>query len=194
VTAGRGSTSTAGRAAVVALAALVTVVATACGVDLPFGADDDDRRYLTAGQELIEGELTDRIGLGPLEAACEGRGLGPGETFACTATSPGRPPIEFVATISDDGEGVDLASTNLLLAEQVEQVEDFAASLIAEETTLPIDGDDFECADASIVVGPGEVIDCLVTDPIDQTIHAVSVTVDDLDTLSVTVDVGDPVG
>ena len=139
-------------------------------------------------------QLAERIGLGPLVATCGGRGLGPGADFACTAEVDAQPTIDFVATISDDGEGVDLTSTNLLLAEQVEQIESFAASLIADDTSRPITAEHFECADTSLVVSAGQTIDCLVTDPGDGTIHAVAVTVDDLTTLSVTVDVGDPVG
>ena len=166
---------------------------TGCGVSLPF-VSADDRRYLQAGEELIEGELADQIGLGALVARCEGRGLEAGDAFGCTGTPTGRRPIEFVATVSADGEGVDLTSTNLLLADQVEQIETFAASLIADDTGLPIGDEHFECADTSVVVGPGEVLDCLVTDPVADTIHTVAVTVDDLDSLSVTVDVGDPVG
>lgn len=163
----------------------------ACGA-LPF-TDADDQRYLDAGRELIEGDLADRIGLGALEADCDGHHLDPGDTFTCTAVSPGRRPILFVAMISADGRAVDLTTTNLLLADQVEQIETFAASLIAQDTALPIDNDHFECADNSVVVGTGETMDCLVTDPTDQTILAVSVTIDDLDTLSITVDVGEPV-
>lgn len=177
-------------AAVAALAALASV-ATACS-HLPIGTAED-QRFLDAGEELIEGELSDQIGLGPLEADCQGRSLGPGDTFSCTGVPAGKGVISFVATISQDGQGVDLATTNLLLADQVEQIETFAASLIAEDTSLPIGNEDFECADNSLVVSAGETIDCLITDPTDQTIHTVAVTVDDLSTLSITVDVGDPV-
>ena len=48
--------------------------------------------------------------------------------------------------------------------------------------------------DNSLVVAVDQTIDCLVTDPTDQTIHAVVVTIVDFQTLSITVDVGDQVG
>ena len=187
------STGAGWSAAAIVLALAIAALGSACTDGLPFGSDDDER-YLTAGRALIEGDLATRIGLGPLEASCEGSGLGAGSTFACSGRPDGRPAIEFVATISDDGEGVDLASTNLLLADQVERIEAFAASLIAAETGQPIGPEHFECADSSLVVRAGQAVDCLVTDPLDEMVHAVTVTVDDLDTLSVTVDVGDPVG
>ncbi|MEM9565292.1 MAG: hypothetical protein AAGA93_21905 [Actinomycetota bacterium] len=171
--------------------AAVAVGSTACA-RLPFIGDD--ARYLDAGERLIEGELAERIGLGALPATCEGSGLDAGQTFTCSAEPAGQPPIRFVATISDDGDGVDLMSTNLLLAEQVERIEAFAAALIAEDTGRSIGPNRFECADTSVVVDAGDALDCLVTDPADGVVHAVGVTIDDLATLSITVDVGDPIG
>ncbi len=179
-----------GRQLALALAATVALGSTACA-RLPFVGDD--ARYLDAGERLIEGELAERIGLGPLPASCEGTGLDAGRTFTCTAEPADHPTIRFVATISDDGDGIDLTSTNLLLAEQIERIEAFAAALIAEDTGRPIEPDRFECADASVVIAAGEVLDCLVTDPADGVVHAVGVMIDDLATLSITVDVGDPV-
>jgi hypothetical protein len=164
-----------------------------CGSGLPF-VGGDDGRYLDAGRQLIEGDLATAIGLGPLTAVCQGRDLGAGDTFTCVAESGSQPPIDFVATISGDGEGVDLMSTNLLLAEQVQRIEAFAADLLAADTGRPFSADDFECANSSLVVAVGQSLDCLVTDPSDGSIHAVAVTVDDLTSLSVTVDVGQRLG
>lgn len=174
------------------LAVLAGIIA-GCGSGLPF-LGGDDAQYLDAGATLIEGDVAERIALGPLDAVCRGRSLEPGDAFACTAMSASQPPIEFVGTISDDGEGVDLVTTNLLLADQVEQIEVFAASLIAQDTGRPITAADFECANSSLVVAPGDTIDCLLTEPADSTIFAVAVTVEDLSDLSIAVAVGDPVG
>lgn len=173
------------------LASVLALVSVACS-HLPL-SNSEDQGYLDAGEDLIGGDLSNQIGLGPLEADCQGRGLEPGDTFTCTGVPTGHDPIMFVATISADGQGVDLVTTNLLLAEQVEQIETFAAALIAEDTSLPITNETFECADNSLVVPAGGTIDCLVTDPSDQTIHTVAVTVEDLSTLTIAVDVGDPV-
>lgn len=180
-------------AAALALVVGAGVLATSGEITVPF-LTGDDHRYHLAGEDLIHDELVDQIGLGPLDASCGGRGLGPGDTFACTAEAVNHPPIEFTATISDDGDRVDMTSTNLLLADQVEQVEAFAASLIADDIDLPIEAGDFECADNSLVVGAGETIDCLATRPTDGTIFQVFVTVEDLQTLSITVDVGEAIG
>lgn len=177
----------------IAVAVLVaSLFGTGCTDRLRFGNSNDDA-YLQAGEELIEGDLAQHIGLGPLEATCEGRDLDPGDTFRCGAV-PDRPSlIEFIATIDETGDKVDIASTNLLLADEVEQVEAFAASLIAQQTGRPFGPENFECADSSLVVRAGEVVDCLATDPGDGTVFHAPVTIDDLEELSVTVTVGDPI-
>lgn len=174
-----------------ALMLVLVLAASACS---RLGSGEDDQQYLDVGRDLIEGELADRIGLGPLEGSCQGRDLDPGDTFTCTAVTGATDPIRFVATVSDDGETVDLTSTNLLLADQVDQVEEFAASLIREETGLAIGAADFDCGGTSLVLEAGDVLDCLVTDPGDGTVYHAPVTVNDLTTMSVTVSVGDPVG
>ena len=178
---------------VTALAVLLTSAPLAgCTDRLPFGNSGDDE-YLEVGRTLIEGELAERIALGPLAATCDGRDLGPGDTFRCAAKADGRDPIEFIATIDGTGQEIDIATTNLLLADQVEQVETFAASLIEQSTGQPFGPENFECADSSLVVRVGDVIDCLATDPDEGTVFHAPVMIDDLENLSVTVTVGEPI-
>lgn len=172
--------------------ALVTSAA-GCSGSISFGTSPDDR-YLEAGKELIEGDLADQIGLGPLEATCTGEDLEAGDTFDCTATAGGLEPIRFVGTVDDDEDGVNLSSVNLLLADQVEQVEAFSASLIADQTSVAIGPEHFECSDGSIIIENGQILDCLLTDPTDGTVYEAPVTVQDLETMQVLVNVGDPVG
>lgn len=172
---------------------LAVVVLSGCSGSFSFGTSSDDR-YLNAGKELIEGDLADQIGLGSLDATCVGTELEAGDTFDCTATAGGLEPIRFVGTVDADEEGVNLSSTNLLLADQVEQVEAFSASLIAEQTSVAIEPQHFECADTSIIIENGGILDCRLTDPTDGTIYQAPVTMQDLETMSVLVNVGDPVG
>jgi hypothetical protein len=180
------------RLPVVVVALVAGLALTGCTDRLPFGNSADDG-YRMVAQDLIEGELAERIGLGPLEATCEGRNLGPGDTFSCTALASEAGIIEFRATISESGDEVDLASTNLLAADQVTAVEAFAASLIEGQAGRPFSPENFECADRSLIVRAGDVIDCLATDPADGTVFHAPVTIDDLETLSVTVTIGDPI-
>ncbi len=183
------------RGALVALASLLWCGG--CSGTFPFSSDDEDP-YLEAGQDLIEGELADLIDLGPLVAECQGEDLGPGDTFSCTgsAMSPDAndfAPIQFVGTIDANGQDVDIRSTNLLLADQVAEIESFAASLIDTEIGRLIRPEDFECADTSIVVAEGETVDCVVSDA-SGTVYSATITVDDIETLSITVSVGDAIG
>lgn len=171
---------------------LAVVTLSACSGSFSFGGSSDDG-FLTAGEELIEGDLAEQIGLGPLDATCTGEDLGSGDTFECTATPGQLTPILFTGTINPDEEGVFITSSNLLLAEQVEEVERFAAGLIENQTGQAIGAENFECADATVIISAGEILDCTVTDPTDGTVYAAPVTVDDLDDLSITVNVGDPV-
>ncbi|MEM9650481.1 MAG: hypothetical protein AAGA65_00205 [Actinomycetota bacterium] len=175
------------------VAVAATLMLSGCSGSISFGTSPDER-YLDAGEELIEGDLADQIGLGPLTANCVGTDLEAGDTFDCTGTAGGLQPIRFVGTVDADEDGVNLSSTNLLLAEQVEQVEAFSASLIAEQTSVAILPEHFECADGSVIIENGGILECLLTDPTDGTVYAAPVTVEDLETMSVLVNVGDPIG
>lgn len=160
--------------------------------DFGFG-NSTDKAFHEAGEALIEGDLASEIGLGPLQAECSGDDLAAGDTFSCKATGNDPQAIDFIATINGEQNGVNIISTNLLLASQVEQVEAFAASLIEQRTSTVIGAENFDCADSSVVVAAGEVLDCRVTDPADGRVYEAPVTIDDLVDLSVTVSVGDPI-
>jgi hypothetical protein len=181
------------RGSIVAVGLGLALFLSGCSGSFSFGTSSDDR-YLNAGRDLIETELADQVGLGELDATCIGTDLEAGDTFECTATAGGLEPIRFVGTVDADEEGVNLSSTNLLLADQVEQVEAFSASLIAEQTSVAIGPEHFECGDTSIIIENGGILDCRLTDPTDGTVYEAPVTMEDLDTMSVLVNVGDPVG
>lgn len=171
--------------------AAASLVMTACGGR--FGIGGSDAGFRSAAEELIESDLAQQIGLGPLQASCTGSDLTAGSGFDCTGQSSDGQTIRFIATVNETEDGVDLRGTNLLLADQVERIEAFAASLIAEQTFTDIGADDFECADTALIVLSGDVVPCFLTDPADGTVYEAPVTVDDLDELSVTVTVGDPI-
>ncbi len=182
----------------IALAAL-TLVASGCGSSSSFGdmfsfGASDDEPFLVAGEELIEGDLADRIGLGPLEATCTGEDLEAGDTFDCSAVGGSLPPILFTGTIDGDADEVMLATLNLLLVEQVNEVEAVATRLLETQTGQTIGVENFDCGDSTVIITVGEQLDCRVTVPPDNTVYEAPVTIDDLDDLSITVNVGSPVG
>ncbi|MGB5759143.1 MAG: hypothetical protein WBM50_19685 [Acidimicrobiales bacterium] len=168
------------------------LVGTGCSGSLDFG-NGANNEFTDAAEALIEGDLADQIGLGPLDATCDGDDPAAGDTFECSATPDGQATIRFTATINAEGDTVGVASTNLLLADQVQQVEAFAAALIEEQTGTLIGAENFQCGETSIVVSDGEIIDCTVTDPADGTVYDAPVTVDDLAQLAITVSLGDPI-
>ena len=172
------------------LSVVVAVAASGCSALEEALGSGNDRMFLVAGQDLIEDELADQIGLGPLNAVCSGQNLQAGDSFECSATAGQLTPIQFSATINEDGQTVVLDSTNLLLAAQVEQVEDFAAGLLSDQTTRTVNPDDFECGDSSVVISSGEVLDCVVTDPADGTRFEAPVAIENLDELAITVNIG----
>lgn len=165
-----------------------------CSGSFDFFSSAGDAAFLEAGEELIEGQLAEDIGLGPLTATCTGNGLGAGDTFDCSASAGQLTPIRFTGTIDDDEESVVITSTNLLLAAQVEEVEAFAAGLLQEQTTRTVSPEDFECADSSVIISSGEVLDCVVTDPSDGTVFEAPVTIESLEDLAITVNIGNPIG
>jgi hypothetical protein len=177
---------------------LVSMPAVGCGTRLDPRSPTDDR-YGPAAERLIEGELAATIGLGPLDASCTGEDLGPGSVFSCRAepsiTAVGRPDtIEVEAVVSADGQTVDVRTLNVLLADQVEQVEATAAALAAQRTGLAVGPDDLNCADSAVVASVGDTVSCLLTDPADGSVYGADVTIDDLDSLTITVVVGDKIG
>ena len=128
--------------------------------------------------------------------AVDGRSLGGRRRPSPAPARRDQPPhaSSSLATISDDGDRVDLASTNLLLADQVEQVEAFAASLIADDIDLPIEAQRLRVRRQQ-PGGRGRGDHRLPGHPIRPGWHGASssvlVTVEDLQTLSITVDVGE---
>ncbi len=173
--------------------AVTALVATGCSA-VPGFDSSTGNEFTEAAESLIEGDLAAQIGLGSLDASCGGEDPGPGDNFECSATPEGLTAIRFTATINAEGDTVGVVSTNLLLADQVQQVETFAASLIEEQTGTLIGAESFQCGDGSVIVADGEALDCTVTDPADGTVYAAPVTIDNLAELSITVNLGDPIG
>ena len=169
-------------------------LATGCSGSLDFFSSANDQAFLDAGEELIEGDLAEQIGLGPLDAACSGQNLGAGDTFSCSARPGQLTPIEFTGTVDEDESSVAITSDNLLLAAQIEEVEAFAAGLLQEQTSRAVQPEDFECGDTSVIITSGEVLSCTVTDPSDGTIYEAPVTIDNLQDLAITVNIGNPIG
>lgn len=173
---------------IVSAAPFSLLVAGGCGSD---GADDG--AALDAAAQLIEGDLAGQIALGPLEATCAnptGVGLEPGDDFTCSATGAGDQVLWFTATVDDDGDGVQVRSKNVILAQQVDMIEAAASQQLALETGVPVEAGDLDCGDRTIVAVDGDTLLCEVRDPDDGTVYEAPVLLHDIDALVIDVSVG----
>ena len=170
---------------------LVLVVA-GCSVDVSvsFGGADAAQ----AAVDLIEGELADKAGIGPLDATCEEiDNPEPGDTFTCTATTEDGETIRFDAVMEAD-EIVDVESVNLVTAEGLNAIEELAVQALEESVGETLGRDNFDCGDRGMVVEPGGTIACVLTDPVSGAMYDATVTVEVLDPIEIFVEVMAPAG
>ncbi|MGZ8754741.1 MAG: DUF4333 domain-containing protein [Acidimicrobiia bacterium] len=168
------------------------LLAAGCSVDVSvsFGGAD----AAAAAKDLIEDDIADQAGLGPLEATCEEiDDPQPGDTFTCTATTEDGETIRFDAVMEED-DMVDVESVNLVTADGLDLIEGLAAQALEESVGATLGTENFDCGDRGLVVEPGGTIGCVLTDPATGTLYDATVTVKVLDPIEIFVEVGDPSG
>lgn len=117
-----------------------------------------------SGEEVIQGELAEQIGLGDLEADCdEPDDLTEGETFACTATTADGDSITFLGTMTSDDE-FDVVTTNLLVPSDIVAIREGVATALSDEIGATVAADDITCPDGSIVLDDADGFECEVVD------------------------------
>lgn len=117
-----------------------------------------------SGENVIENELADKIGLGELTASCnEPEGLRTGETFTCTATTADEQTVELLGTMTSDDE-FEIVTTNLLIADDVVAIREEAARALSEEVGATIVADDISCPDDIVVLDDTGIFTCEITD------------------------------
>lgn len=143
------------KSAVVAIV-MASVVA---GCSFSFGGTSPE----SAGEELIEGELSELVGFDMTDADCaEPDEDEPGEEFTCTAMGPGGETITFEGVIETDDE-IFVAASNVVVADEMPLVEQEAASVLGPEIGVEIDPADVECpADSTVLVD--DQLTCTITD------------------------------
>jgi len=112
--------------------------------------------------ELIEGELSDQIQLGPLAGDCdEPAESSEGEEFACTGATEDGAVINFTAVFESDDE-IYLYPTNLVVDSSLFEAE--AATTLGPEFGIEIDPSQIECPEEVTVLDAAGQMVCTITD------------------------------
>lgn len=130
----------------------LVVVAAGCSTTDPVGS----------AVELIEGDLADQIGLGPLVGECdEPADTATGEEFSCTGITEDGAVIEFTAEFESDDE-LYVYPTNLVVDDRL--FEEEAAATLGPEFGIEIDPAQIECPEGMTVLDENDQMQCTITD------------------------------
>ncbi len=144
------------RAFEVVFAGIVTVLVAGCSVSVgetPEGI----------AEEAIEGELGEVLGLELSDATCDDAASDePGETFTCEATAAGGETVTVDAII-EENDRVFVAASNVIIAGDIEGVEQDAIGFLAPEVGLPPERLAVDCP-AGPVVLDGDLLLCEISD------------------------------
>ena len=117
-----------------------------------------------SGEDLIQDDLAEDIGLGDLEAECEEPDdLSEGETFTCTATTADGETVEFLGTMTSDDE-FNIVTTNLLITSDIDSIRDGVSTALSEQIGVPVAAEDITCPDGSILLDESGEFECEVVD------------------------------
>ena len=115
-----------------------------------------------AAVELIEGDLAEQIGLGPLSGDCDDPSdTSTGSEFSCTGTTEDGQVIQFTAVFESDAE-VFIYPTNLVVDSSLFEAE--AATTLGPEFGVEIDPATIECPEGTIVLDAEGQMACTITD------------------------------
>lgn len=142
------------------LALSVVLACASAGCSFSIGGQSPE----SAGEELIEGDLSELLGFDLADAACDEPAENePGEKFACTATAPDGATVTFDGIVETDDE-IFVAASNVILADEMTSVEEEAASVLGPEVGVEIDPADIDCPNESTVLDDGR-LRCEILDP-----------------------------
>jgi hypothetical protein len=145
---------------VLVLVLAAAVMAAGCSASFSIGGQTVE----DAATDLIEGELTDQIGLGPLTASCpEVEDPEVGTEFTCTAATPDGETIDFAGVV-DREDHIDVSSVNVILGRAIPAYEAAGIDLVNEQSGSALDPSAMDCPEVSYVYGPGKTMDCTLTD------------------------------
>lgn len=164
-----------------ARAGLGALVALVLGLGALAGCSATETGFVDAAVKLIEGDLAEQAGLGPLTATCEEpASTDVGEVFACEAETSDGGVIEFTATIAK-GDKVDVGSTNLVMGSVLPKIEAAALQLLAEQAGIELPPEALDCGTESVLLDETGELPCTVISPDNGDRYDATVTIVGLD-------------
>ena len=116
-----------------------------------------------AGEEVIEGALSEQSGLVYVDAKCVAPAANEvGETFTCTAMTDDGVAVTFQGVVDPD-DSIFVAPSNIIDADDMSTVETEAAGLLGEDIGVVIDPSDVDCPDETSVLVDDQ-LRCVITD------------------------------
>ncbi|MFQ5556621.1 MAG: DUF4333 domain-containing protein [Acidimicrobiales bacterium] len=162
---------------------------TACGasVQLSIGGVDPD----TAAETLIETELSDQVGLGPLSAECDPiTDAEVGSEFDCTGTSADGQVVRFVAVI-DREDHIDVNTINVFRPDVLDELERAAERTLADQVGRQVPEGSIDCGEANRIFGPDLTMVCDFHAPDSDDVYDITFTLADLDSGDFSFEVAD---
>jgi hypothetical protein len=116
-----------------------------------------------AGEEVIEGALSEQGGLVYVDAKCVAPATNEvGETFTCSALTEAGETVTFEGVLDPD-DSIFVAPSNIIGADDMAMVETEAAGLLGEDIGVVIDPTDADCPDETTVL-VNDQLQCVITD------------------------------
>jgi len=130
-----------------------------------------------AASELIEGELSDQVGL-VLTAACpELDDPSEGDQFDCTGTAEDGRVVLFTVDIGD--KEVFANSTNMLVESAVPGFEQSIVDALNAENNLGLPDGSLDCGSGPVIVGSDSTVLCRLSDPNSADVYDTTITITD---------------
>lgn len=161
----------------------LSMLAGACSASFSIGGKSPE----DAAAELIEGELSDQVGL-DLTASCpELDDPEEGDQFECTGTTDDARVIIFTVDIGD--EEVFANSTNMLLGSAVASFEQTIVDALNAENALELPDGSVDCGTGALIVDAAGQLLCRLSDPNSNDVYDTVITITDQTNWGFSIDV-----
>ncbi len=153
----------------------VSAMVAACSGNVSFSIGGQSAE--DAASELIEGDLSEQVGL-TLTASCpELEDPAQGDQFDCTGTADDGRVIIFTVDIGDNE--VFANSTNMLVASAVPGFEQSIVDALNTENALELPDGSLDCGNGPIIVGSDSTVLCRLNDPNSADVYDTTITITD---------------